>query len=79
MKRVPINDQLLAILQSTLSDLEIVDTEGRVVGFFRPEISLQKLEATADWPSDEEIEAELNSGRPTFTTEQVLARLRSLG
>lgn len=78
MRQVKIDDKLPDILAKALQELEIVDAMGRLLGVFKPRHSLKDFEGIEDWPSDEEIEAEIASDRPTYTTEQVIARLRSL-
>jgi hypothetical protein len=79
MRQVKLDEKLPGILSTALQELEIVDAMGRLLGVFKPRHTLKDFEGTENWPTDEEIEAEIASGRPTFTTEQVIARLRSLG
>jgi hypothetical protein len=79
MKRVTNDEKLPNILRSSLSELEIVDSMGNLVGLFKPRFSVKDLESTENWPSDEQIEKELNSGKPTFSSSQVIAHLRTLG
>lgn len=79
MRRVQINDKLPIILRSALQELEIVDEEGNVVGHYKPKYDIEFLKAQGAWPSDEELSQYENYTGPTYTTEQVLAKLRALG
>lgn len=80
MRQLNINDPHFQVkLTTALVPLELVDDAGRVVGRYTPDVTVEDLKASGDWGTDEEIEAAANRPGPRYTTEQVIAHLRSLG
>ncbi len=70
MKHIVLNDEQMKILAETPRQVEVRDSGGHLVGY---------LQFVGFTPADlEEAERHLASDEPRYTTEQVLAHLRSL-
>ena len=75
MKKITLDASALANLRSVAEHVEVCDSEGRIVGYFRPSIYAGEIVPEFD-------EAELNRRSLEtggYTTAQVLEHLRQLG
>ena len=68
MRDIVVSDDLLRAIVDSGGDIRFVNAEGQVLGRFEPELTPAELE---------EIRRRLASSQPRYTTDQVLARLRS--
>jgi hypothetical protein len=79
MVRITIDDELKRRLSESGRLVEIVDTNGHLVGKFVPERQdSDEWEVVHPTLSDEELAERLNSNEPTYTTEEVKDYLRKL-
>ena len=63
-----VSDELLRAIADSDGDIRCINAEGQVLGRFEPELTHEELE---------EIRRRLASSQPRYTTDQMLARLRS--
>jgi hypothetical protein len=68
MHDVVVTDDLLKAIAESNGDIRFVNAQGEVLGRFEPELTPEELA---------EIRRRLKSTEPRYTTDQVLARLRS--
>ena len=68
MRDFVVSDDLLRAIAETGGDVRFVNAQGQVLGRFEPELTPLELE---------EIHRRLASSEPRYTTDQMLARLRS--
>lgn len=68
MSDFQVNAELLRAIAESDGDIRFVNAQGQVLGRFEPELSAEELA---------EIRRRLASNEPRYTTDQVLARLRS--
>ncbi len=68
MRDVVVSDDLLRAIAESDGDVRFVNAQGEVLGRFEPELTPDELA---------EIRRRLISTEPRYTTDQVLARLRS--
>ena len=68
MRDVVVSDDLLKAIAESNGDIRFVNAQGEVLGRFEPELTPEELS---------EIRRRLQSTEPRYTTDQVLARLRS--
>ena len=68
MRDIVVSDDLLRAIAESGGDVRFVNAEGQVLGRFEPELTPTELE---------EIRRRLASNEPRYTTDQMLARLRS--
>lgn len=68
MRDVVVSEELLKAIAEADGDIRFVNAEGEVLGRFEPELTPDELA---------EIRRRLKSTEPRYTTDQVLARLRS--
>jgi hypothetical protein len=68
MRDVVVSDDLLKAIAESNGDIRFVNAQGEVLGRFEPELTPEELA---------EIRRRLKSTEPRYTTDQVLARLRS--
>lgn len=81
MKRISIDEELRRKLLNLDNDLELCDEEGKVLARVvrsTPGTDLDSWVPLTPEISPEEIQRRLNSNEPRYTTEQVIAKLRSL-
>lgn len=79
MRQVNVKDPNLAVILGTaLVDIELVDERGRIVGHYKPTVTMADLEVAGVLPSDDELEQARNTSGRTYTTEEVITYLRSL-
>ena len=78
MERLKIDASLLEKLKNLTSSVELVNDEGFVVAVVQPRLDLEQYEIIGPEISDEELERRCQPGRRTYTTEEVLAKLRKL-
>jgi len=68
MRDVVVNEELLKAIADSNGEIRFVNAQGEVLGRFEPELTPEELA---------EIRRRLKSTEPRYTTDQVLARLRS--
>ncbi len=68
MRDVVVSDDLLKAIAESNGDIRFVNAQGEVLGRFEPELTAEELA---------EIRRRLKSTEPRYTTDQMLARLRS--
>jgi Zn/Cd-binding protein ZinT len=80
MVRITIDDDFKRKLSDSGQLVEIVDTNGRLVGRFVPEREAADDQWEVVYPhlSEQELAERLNSQEPTYTTEEVKDYLRKL-
>jgi hypothetical protein len=78
MTRVIVDDILQSKLRNLTEPLELCDPAGRVLGRFVPEIDLSGYEPWEPEFSEEELQRDEQSDEKRYTTEEVLAHLKSL-
>lgn len=79
MEQLPIDPSLPEKLLHLTSSAELVDGTGRVVAVVHPRFDPTKYELLGLDISEEELQRRSQPGRKTYTTEEVLAKLRALG
>ena len=81
MKRIIVDDELRKTLLDFSEDIELVDEAGRILARVQrstPWLDPDEWEPLTPEISAEEIQRRLESGEPTYSTEEVLAKLRQL-
>ena len=78
MTRLRIDADLPAKLLQLTEAAELCDEAGVVVGRFNPVFDPSRWEIIGPEISEEELDRRANSQGPWYTTEEVLAHLRSL-
>ena len=68
MRDIVVSADLLRAIAESNGEVRFVNAQGEVLGRFEPELTADELE---------EIRRRLASSEPRYTTDQVLARLRS--
>jgi hypothetical protein len=68
MRDIVVSDDLMRAIADSGGEIRFVNAEGQVLGRFEPELTPAELE---------EIRRRLSSSQPRYTTDQMLARLRS--
>jgi hypothetical protein len=68
MRDIVVSDDLMKAIADSGGEIRFVNAEGQVLGRFEPELTPTELE---------EIRRRLSSSQPRYTTDQMLARLRS--
>jgi len=68
MRDIVVSEDLMRAIADSGGDIRFVNAEGQVLGRFEPELTPAELE---------EIRRRLSSSQPRYTTDQMLARLRS--
>ena len=68
MRDIVVSDDLMRAIAESGGEIRFVNAEGQVIGRFEPELTPAELE---------EIRRRLSSSQPRYTTDQMLARLRS--
>jgi hypothetical protein len=80
MEKIPFSADLEPILSNRFSAVQLVDSKGKVIGTFVPRRTEEDVRGDEPWPTGEELEAMANEpNQKWYTTEEVLARLRSIG
>ena len=79
MEKIPLSVNLQEILPTRFAPVAIVDDQGHILGHYIPRLTADDLEPEGGWPSDEELEALAKNPGKTYTTDEVIAHLRSLG
>ncbi|HEY2412271.1 MAG TPA: hypothetical protein VGI40_08515 [Pirellulaceae bacterium] len=68
MRDLVVSDDLMRAIADSGGEIRFVNAEGQVLGRFEPELTPAELE---------EVRRRLSSSQPRYTTDQMLARLRS--
>ncbi len=79
MDRIPVTNDLSTILPTRYSPLAITDDQGNILGHYVPKLTLDDVALEGGWPSVEELEAIAKHPGKRYTTQEVIAHLRSLG
>ena len=74
--RVTLDDGVIARLVESLQPIEVCDSTGKVVGFFRPRPDPTRFGPLDPQISEEELRRREQSSGPWHTTDEVVARLR---
>lgn len=79
MASITIDDELATQLEESSEQIEFKDSEGNVVGYFQS-VRLREMYAKAMAHFDiEESRRRRESGKPTYTMEQIREHLDALG
>lgn len=78
MERLVIDASLPDKLRNLTRPVELVTEQGHVVAVVRPRLDPALFEIIGPEVSDEELERRCQPGRKTYSTEEVLERLRKL-
>ena len=68
MRDIVVSDDLMRAIADSGGEIRFVNAEGQVLGRFEPELTPAEFD---------EIRRRLSSSQPRYTTDQMLARLRS--
>lgn len=68
MRDIVVSDDLMRAIADSNGAIRFVNADGQVLGHFEPELTPAEFE---------EIRRRLSSSQPRYTTDQMLARLRS--
>jgi hypothetical protein len=78
MKKITLDAVLAGQLHELQQAAELCDPSGKVIGMFEPVFDPTKWEIIGPEITDEELDRRANSNENRFTTEEVLAYLKSL-
>jgi len=78
MTRITLDVALSGKLHGIYQPVELCDPSGRVLGQFIPEVDPSEWEVVGPEPSEEELDRLEKSNEKRYTTEEVLAYLKSL-
>jgi len=78
MTRVIVDDDLRSKLHNLTEPLELVDPSGAVLGRLVPALDLSQYEPWEPEFSEEELQRDEQSDEKRYTTDEVLAYLKSL-
>ncbi len=76
-EKIAVTGELLNVLRSQQGPVELVSEDGTSLGSFLPRLLPADLDPPGGWPTDAEL-TQLHESGKTYTTEQVIAHLRSL-
>jgi hypothetical protein len=78
MTRLVLDASMIQRLQGLAQPLELCDESGRVLAHVLPAYASEDYESVEPEISEEELQRRESSDEPCYTTEEVLAHLRSL-
>ena len=81
MEKLSIGCDLTRILPTRFAPVAITNAAGKIIGTYVPKLTWDDVEPEGGWPTDEELAADLEAAKhgPRYTTDEVIAHLRSLG
>lgn len=81
MDKLPITCDLSRILPTRFAPVSITDAAGKIIGTYVPKLTADDVEPEGGWPTDAELAADYEAAKngPRYTTQEVIAYLRSLG